>query len=116
MSAESRFRDACRVPFSNGTEERSWQSRWCDLCVHDHGMHTDSGPGCDVYGGVLLSDFEDWPECWLPEPDDGRSTLPSRLVCQQFEPCSEDDCEGDPYEVTRSEIAVEVREYWEAAR
>lgn len=112
-TTEERLAAACRRPFSNGTEERSWQSRWCEHCAHDHEIHTDRGPGCDVYLQAMVSGFTDWPECWLPEPDDGEFFMPSRLVCQQFTPCEQDGCNGDPYPETRGEIVAEVRRFWQ---
>lgn len=40
-------------PFSNGTEGDAWMSVWCELCVHDHGIHADSGePGCERMWGA----------------------------------------------------------------
>ena len=35
----SAFTEACRDPFSNGTEGDAWMSKWCRFCAHDHDMH-----------------------------------------------------------------------------
>lgn len=104
------------VPFSNGTEQEAWASVWCAYCVHDHTMHTDEGGGCDLFlAGAMLAGTDDWrwPEAWLPEPDDGRFSLPSRMVCSMFTPCHEGDCTGDPGAGDRSERVVEVTGYWQ---
>lgn len=103
------------IPFSNGTEGQEWMAKWCDFCVHDTTLHNhpsdDGGTGCDLIGSALLGDeFFAWPEAWLPEPDDGRFFLPSRLVCLHFEPCRE--CGGDPGAAERAERVVEVQAYW----
>lgn len=112
MSLHDRTR---HIPFSNGTEGYSWMAKWCDLCTHDHGMHDGSGsdPKCDLIGSSMLGDdvFE-WPEAWLPEPDDGSFSLPSRLVCLHFSPC--EPCGGDPGATERAERIDEVRSYWRA--
>lgn len=89
-----------RFPFSNGTEERWWQSKWCDLCVHDHSIHDDTGGGCDTFLGYLAQtsgDYFDWPESWVPNHSAAANAVPpTRFVCLQFEPCAEGDCTGDP--------------------
>jgi hypothetical protein len=103
------------LPFSNGTEVQAWQAKWCDYCVHDHTVHDDTGSGCDLFAlGALMAGEDDyrWPEAWLPEPDDGRFFLPSRMVCAQFTPCHEDDCTGDPGASERAERVIEVTDYW----
>lgn len=110
-------------PFSNGTEGDAWISKWCDYCVHDHALHNgregDDGGGCDLIFLSMMSDFpcEDfpWPEAWLPEPDDGKFYLPSRMICAQFEACHKDECEGDPGAVERAERVAEVSAYWRGA-
>lgn len=102
-----------RVPFSNGTEGQEWMGKWCDLCVHDSALHDHpgGGAGCDLIGSALLgAEFFSWPEAWLPEPDDGRFFLPSRLVCLQFEPCG--SCGGDPGAGERAERVADVQAYW----
>lgn len=112
--------DSCKRPFANGTEGRAWMDKWCEHCRHDHDMHTPdgSGPGCGLIANAMLSDHDDypgaWPEAWLPEPDDGRFFLPSRLVCLHFEPCQ--PCGGDPGAPARAERIAEVRDYWQAIR
>ena len=112
--------DACRRPFSNGTEGYSWMDKWCEHCAHDHDMHLPnmSGPGCSIIASCMLADADDypeaWPEAWLPEPDDGAFSLPSRLVCLHFTPC--EPCGGDPGAEARAERVAEVKAYWEANR
>lgn len=100
--------------FSNGTEGHAWMSSWCSYCVHDHGMHDDSGDGCDVVLWMMVgkdSDMPD-PECLVAEPDDGRFFLPSRMICTRFEPCTKDGCSGDPGADERAERVAEVTAYW----
>ena len=104
------------VPFSNGTEQEAWTSKWCAYCVHDHTMHTGEGGGCDLFMvGAMLAGTDDWqwPEAWLPEPDDGTFFLPSRMICALFQPCHEGDCTGDPGAADRAERVVEVTGYWQ---
>lgn len=58
--------DTKRHYFSNGTEGYGWQSRWCDRCANDHGMHNGNmgEPQCPhimdlLFGndnGVFLGD------------------------------------------------------------
>lgn len=106
-------------PFSNGTEEHAWLATWCAYCVHDHEIHEDKGGGCDLFlhGAVLASEPEwRWPEAWLPEPDDGRFFLPSRMICAQFKACHEGGCTGDPGADERAERVVEVTAYWRGRR
>ena len=108
--SHTRFVDACRVPFSNGTEGEAWMSKWCRFCANDHGMHNggDTEPMCDIIGMAML---REWPgEAWLPEPDDGRFALPSRLCCLSFKACGE--CGGDPGAEDRQTRIDEVRSYW----
>lgn len=106
----SRFVEACRVPFSNGTEGDAWMGAWCRYCERDHEMHNDGpGPGCEIIASAMV-DHDYWPEAWLPEPDDGHFFLPSRLVCGAFTPCN--DCGGDPGATERAERVAEVRAYW----
>lgn len=118
----SALREATRtVPFSNGTEGMAWQAKWCDLCVHDHTMHLPdmTGPGCAIFGAAFLAGGRnefDWPEAWLPEPDDGSYALPSRLVCLAFKPCTEGGCTGDPGADARAERIAEVSAYWKERR
>lgn len=102
--------EACQRPFSNGTEGDAWQRVWCDVCVHDHGMHegSDLSGGCAVFLTALCGD---WPhEVWLPEPSDGKFALPSRLTCGMFTAC--ELCGGDPHAETRAAIVAEVSAYW----
>ena len=108
-------------PFSNGTEGYTWMGNWCDHCARDHACHDPGGDhskGCDLILLAMLPDFpcEDfpWPEAWLPEPDDGKFQLPSRLSCAAFSPCTEGTCEGDPYSEIRAEQVAEVTAYWRA--
>lgn len=111
MSAATRFAEACQHPFANGTESHAWQSAWCDHCARDHQMHgpDGAGPGCDLLMTVLL---EEWPEGWIPEPDDGHYYLPSRLCCTAFTPC--EPCGGDPGAEERAARLAEVTTYWKA--
>lgn len=111
----SRFAEACRRPFSNGTEGDAWISKWCNYCTRDHDIHGETGgPGCDLMSECFFD--IGWPEGWLPEPDDGQFFLPSRLVCLAFEPCQKDACTGDPGAEDRAERVAEVKAYWEANR
>lgn len=107
MSALS---EACRRPFSNGTEGDAWMSKWCNYCAHDHGLHNggENKPMCDLIGSTMFGDV--WPEGWLPEPDDGSFALPSRLVCLRFTPC--EPCGGDPGATERTERIEAVTVYW----
>ncbi len=107
----SAFTEACRAPFSNGTEGDAWMSSWCSHCANDHGMHDGSDdPTCQIIGFAM---FGEWPgEAWLPEPDDGRFALPSRLCCLAFKPCV--PCGGDPGESDRAQRIEEVTAYWSA--
>ena len=106
----SRLTDACaQRPFSNGTEGDAWMGAWCRHCTHDHAMHNgEYGPGCELIVNAYLDG--PWPEAWLPEPDDGRFFLPSRLICNRFAPC--DPCGGDPGTADRAERIAEVTAYW----
>ena len=111
--------DACRRPFSNGTEGYAWMDAWCDDCAHDHDMHTPDGEGgCPIIAESFLATYDEypgaWPEVWLPEPDDGKHYLPSRLVCLHFEPCG--PCGGDRQPEVRAAVVAEVKAYWEANR
>lgn len=103
-------------PFSNGTEEQAWMGKWCSFCVHDHGMtHEGGGEGCGILLDYIVGDTPDglwrWPEAWLPEPA-GSFSLPSRMVCGQFQPCTEGVCTGDPHADTRAAISAEVTASW----
>ena len=105
------------VPFSNGTEQEAWASKWCAFCVHDHDMHGDNPMGgCELFlvGALYVGWHPDWqwPEAWLPEPDDGQFFLPSRMVCGMFKPCTKGDCTGDPGAAERAERVAEVTAYW----
>lgn len=103
------------VPFSNGTEGDAWMSKWCAYCVHDHASHDetyDPNGLCKVIGLVMVERPFRWPEVWLPEPDDGSFALPSRLICGQFEGCTEGGCTGDPGADERAERVTEVTVYW----
>lgn len=109
------FAEACRRPFSNGTEGDAWIAKWCAYCTRDHNIHEDHGlPGCSLMDVAMFTD--EWPEGWLPEPDDGHFALPSRLICTAFTPCHEGKCTGDPGAESRSERVVEVTAYWAGRR
>lgn len=121
---KSRLAAACEGPaFSNGTEGDAWMSKWCEYCEHDHEMHANAtGPGCSLIGNHMI-DHHSWPEAWLPEPDDGRGFLPSRMVCLAFKACNlpggiqqEGGCNGDPGADARAERVAEVTAYWNDAR
>lgn len=92
-------------------------AKWCDLCVHDHGMHEGgSDDGCPLLLQYLVSD-DNWAgEAWVPEPDDGRFFLPSRLVCLRFAACEEGACTGDPGAEDRAQRVADVTAYWRDAR
>lgn len=101
-------------PFSNGTEGSAWMGAWCDHCTQDHGMHAGGdGAGCALVLNSMLdfpTEENPWPEAWLPEPDDGSFSLPSRMVCLQFAPC--EPCGGDPGAKERAQRVDEVSAYW----
>lgn len=113
---KTRLAAACSSrPFSNGTEGYGWMGKWCDYCANDHGMHADlNEPYCPIIGAAMLAqDYPaDWPEAWLPEPDDGSFSLPSRMVCASFQPCTNEGCHGDPGAIDRAERVTEVTAYW----
>ena len=108
----SAFADACHLPFSNGTEGDAWMEKWCRYCSRDHGQHTDepgeADGGCHLILDAMLGNA--WPEAWVPEPDDGRFFLPSRMICSAFTPC--EPCGGDPGAEDRAERVAEVTAYW----
>jgi hypothetical protein len=118
----SALTDACAGrPFANGTERQAWEAAWCAYCVHDHDVthRTEaSGTGCSLLILVDLDNFDDggWPEAWIPEPDDGSFSLPSRLICGMFTPCTRDSCTGDPGAADRAERVAEVTAYWRSRR
>jgi len=102
-------------PFSNGTEGDAWMGVWCEHCTHDHGIsHADAevGEGCQIILLAMLGGDEwRWPEAWLPEPA-GSFSLPSRMICGQFQPCHRGQCQGDPHAETRAAISAEVTAFW----
>jgi hypothetical protein len=108
----SSFTNACHRPFANGTEGDAWMDKWCTYCARDHGLHHGrlGEPMCRLMTSCMFG--EEWPEGWIPEPDDGRFFLPSRLVCTAFTPC--EDCGGDPGAEARAERVAEVTAYWKA--
>jgi hypothetical protein len=118
------FAEACRRPFSNGTEGAAWMAKWCECCARDHPMHHvkddlgnwqtagDPGEACTLILTTMIGD--DWPEGWLPEPDDGQFSLPSRLVCTAFTPCV--PCGGDPAPEERAALVEAVSMYWRDRR
>lgn len=96
---------ACsRRPFANGTEVEAWMYAWCDHCVRCR----DGDADCDLLLAAFLPDDYPWPEAWLPEPDDGPGSLPSRLVCLAFTPGPA----GDPGADERADRIAEVTAYW----
>lgn len=103
------------VPFSNGTEGDAWMSKWCAFCVHDHTSHdgTYTDGGCTIVLWMMTAEsWSAYPECLIPEPDDGSFSLPSRMVCTKFQPCTEGRCEGDPGADDRVERVQQVIAYW----
>lgn len=103
-----------RMPFSNGTEGDAWQAKWCEYCAHDHGIHAEDGPGCELMLNALVADGSE-PinvEAWVAEPDDGQFYLPSRMVCLRFTPCYGDGCHGDPGAADRAQRVADVTAYW----
>lgn len=116
----SSLRDATRSkPFSNGTEGDAWMGVWCEHCTHDHSItHGDvdaTGEGCQIIllAAAQSADEWRWPEAWLPEPA-GSFSLPSRMICGQFQPCHQGSCEGDPHADVRAAISAEVTAWWAA--
>jgi hypothetical protein len=107
--AVSAFAEACHHPFSNGTEADAWDSCWCAYCVRDHANHKDGSEGeyCSMWMAAYAGE---WPEGWIPEPDDGEVFLPSRMICTAFTPC--EACDGDPGPDDRAERVAEVTAYW----
>jgi hypothetical protein len=103
LSAPTPFAAACHRPFANGTETEAWMYAWCDYCAA-----SNDGAGCDLLLAAFLPDDVPWPEAWLPEPDDGRGSLPSKMVCLAFQPRPE----GDPGAEERAERIAEVSAYW----
>jgi hypothetical protein len=110
--------DATRhKPFSNGTECDAWMSVWCEFFNHDHSItHGDpaaTGEGCQIMLHAVADSNDEWrwPEAWLPEPR-GSFSLPSRLICGQFQPCEQGTCDGDPHADTRSAIVAETTDWW----
>ena len=111
----SAFAEACHRPFANGTEGEAWMAAWCNYCARDHEMHGPddgtNGTGCDLVLMTMLGSDSEWPEGWIPEPDDGQFFLPSRLVCTAFTPC--EPCGGDPGVEDRAERVEIVTRYWQ---
>jgi hypothetical protein len=113
------------APFSNGTEADAWMAVWCAYCAHDHGVHhvslvADPDNTCQLIGEAMLGARYDggqwrWPEAWTPEPP-GSFSLPSRMVCGQFTPCTHDACTGDPAPAERGRRVTEVHLEWKAHR
>jgi|GEM_PF-2575228 len=116
----SRLKEACsHRPFSNGTERQAWENVWCSSCTHDHDISHGTkgdGPGCDLLMAIELDEFpENWPEAWLPEPDDSFH-LPSLTVCARYTPCQRDRCDGDPLAEIRANVVAHVTDYWRGAQ
>lgn len=81
---------------------------WCEYCARDHGFHNGGDvDGCGLWCAALVGE---WPEGWIPEPDDGEFYFPSRLVCSAFTPC--EPCGGDPGADDRAKRVDEVVAYW----
>jgi hypothetical protein len=102
-------------PFSNGTEGDAWMGKWCAYCVHDHTSHdlTFTDGGCEIVLWMMTAEqYDSYPECLIPEPDDGSFSLPSRMVCTRFSPCTEGRCDGDPGADDRAERGAQVMAYW----
>lgn len=101
------------VPFSNGTEGYAWMDKWCAYCAHDHGAHNDTYENtCELIALAMIDEVDESNEAWVAEPDDGEFHLPSRMLCTLFQPCTNDDCDGDPHAETRAAIVGEVMAYW----
>jgi hypothetical protein len=92
--------------FSNGTEGDAWQHVWCDTCTHDHGMHTDTGEGCPIFLRALVG--ETVPE-WTTR-EGAPFILPPDVICSAYEPCTLDDCTGDPQPEARAGARARVAE------
>lgn len=86
-------------PFANGTERDAWMAVWCQSCAHDHTMHTDTPPGCELLVAVCI--LGEFPDEWTPEPA-GEFHLPPLHVCHQYAPC--DLCGGDPQPEIRAKV------------
>jgi hypothetical protein len=103
------------VPFANGTEGEAWMDKWCAYCVHDHAEHDgctdDSNGGCILILEAMCGSVPD-TEAWVAEPDDGTFSLPSRMLCTLFQPCTKDECEGDPGAEARAARVGDVMAYW----
>ena len=111
MSALAEVARGC--PFSNGDEGDAWMDAWCRYCANDHTSHIGeySDGGCHVVLWMMTAEQNDtFPECLLPEPDDGKFALPSRMVCTLFAPC--EPCGGDPGAADRAQRVAEVVAYW----
>lgn len=76
-------------PFANGTEGRAWMAEWCNRCLHDHGMHDDSGNGCPIFVHSIVGDDLGGytPMIWQPYEHDWWHYLPAGIRCAAFEPC-----------------------------
>ena len=96
-SEVSAFAAACHAPFANGTEGDWWDSCWCQQCARDHAMHGDGSEG-DYCSLPLACYAGEWPEGWLPKPDDGRPFSATYPVCTAFIPCEK--C-GSPMNLRR---------------
>lgn len=110
----TRFATACSIGrhFPNGTAGEAWQGNWCNYCTRDHDAHDGSfrNGGCGLW---LTALNHEWPEGWIPEPDDDTHKSHSYLVCTAFSPC--DDCEGDPEADGRARLVTHVTDYWRKA-
>lgn len=110
------------VPFSTGTEGDAWMSCWCAYCAHDHDQHDGSAEnnagGCRIILDSILAEHDEFDagEAWVAEPDDGDHYLPSRMICTLFQPCTKDECCGDPGASERAERVTEVMAYWRGRR
>lgn len=103
-----------RVPFSNGTEGRAWESAWCSHCRHDHDMTHPGGTendGCDLMLAAMV-ETDRLPEGWLDVPEGYGYHLPSHMVCLKFQPCTEGSCEGDPQAQARADQVAHVQRAW----
>jgi hypothetical protein len=92
MGGESMTTERIEHPFANGTEGRTWESLWCEVCIHEHdsGNHGPDGvigPGCPFICHALLGET---PLIWQPYAQDWWHHLPAKIDCRAFEPC---DCE-----------------------
>ncbi len=109
------------VPWSNGTEQEEWESKWCAYCTRDHAMHGD-GTGPEAFCNVILDhdalaalaevtgtlDWS-WPtEVWVEIRGNESKRPAQRMVCLLFDPCTDGCCTGDPGAEGRAALFAEA--------